>query len=268
MRTEDWYYVDGNNNRVGPVKQESFEALVAQGELGSETLVWYEGIGDWKPYHEITGASPSSSAVALAASDSEDLSACSECGNVIPTSHLLKIRGSLVCAPCKPLLLRQSGGGSDRSASLDYAGFWIRFAAKFLDGLSILVISTLIGVVIVFLMGGATDPNSAPKPNDVPESFLVLAVGFYIGSILQLLIHPLYHSLLVWKYGATIGKMAMGLRVVTATGDEVGFLRALGRSLAEFLNIFTFMIGYMIAGIDSEKRALHDFACNTRVVRA
>jgi hypothetical protein len=33
------------------------------------------------------------------------------------------------------------------------------------------------------------------------------------------------------------------------------------------LSAFTLTIGYIMAGIDEQKRALHDRICNTRVVR-
>jgi len=42
--------------------------------------------------------------------------------------------------------------------------------------------------------------------------------------------------------------------------------QAVGRYLAYLLNSFTLLIGFIIAGFDTEKRALHDRICDTRVV--
>jgi uncharacterized RDD family membrane protein YckC len=44
-------------------------------------------------------------------------------------------------------------------------------------------------------------------------------------------------------------------------------LRAFGRYFAKMLSWFTLAIGFIIAGFDVEKRALHDYICSTRVIR-
>ena len=41
---------------------------------------------------------------------------------------------------------------------------------------------------------------------------------------------------------------------------------AAGRYFAKYLSAMIFMIGFIIAGFDREKRALHDHICGTRVV--
>ena len=71
---------------------------------------------------------------------------------------------------------------------------------------------------------------------------------------------------MIGKYGATVGKMAMKIRVVTAEGQKVSYLRALGRYFAKLLSGMILMIGYLMAAFDDEKRALHDRICNTRVI--
>jgi uncharacterized RDD family membrane protein YckC len=53
---------------------------------------------------------------------------------------------------------------------------------------------------------------------------------------------------------------------VTATGGKVSYPRALGRFFAKILSSLICLIGFIIAGFDSEKRALHDRICDTRVV--
>src|ERR1039457_4085724 len=75
-----------------------------------------------------------------------------------------------------------------------------------------------------------------------------------------------YEVFMIGKYGATLGKMACKIKVVTADGGRVSYARALGRYFAKLLSAFTCMIGYIIAFFDEEKRALHDRICDTRVV--
>ena len=70
--------------------------------------------------------------------------------------------------------------------------------------------------------------------------------------------------------GATPGKMAAGLKVITASGERVGVGRALARFLSKtFLSGYlTLGVGLTIAAFDRECRALEDRVCRTRVVRA
>ena len=75
-----------------------------------------------------------------------------------------------------------------------------------------------------------------------------------------------YETLMIGKYGATLGKMAAKVRVVTAEGGKVSYGRALGRYFSKLLSGMICAIGYIMAAFDEEKRALHDRICNTRVV--
>jgi uncharacterized RDD family membrane protein YckC len=61
--------------------------------------------------------------------------------------------------------------------------------------------------------------------------------------------------------------MACGIKVVRPDGDRVSYARALGRYFAEILSGLILAIGYIMAAFDSEKRALHDHICSTRVVK-
>ena len=67
--------------------------------------------------------------------------------------------------------------------------------------------------------------------------------------------------------GQTIGKMAMGLRVVTGAGGRVGTGRALARTLAWIASVLPLGLGLLPAAFDAERRTLHDRVTDTRVVR-
>jgi uncharacterized RDD family membrane protein YckC len=70
----------------------------------------------------------------------------------------------------------------------------------------------------------------------------------------------------VGKNGATVGKMACGIRVVGADGKSVGYGKSTGRYFAKMLSYIIILIGYIMAAFDDEKRSLHDRLCETRVV--
>ena len=133
---------------------------------------------------------------------------------------------------------------------MDYAGFWVRFLAKFLDGIIQMVAGLAIGMFVGLLMAKAP-----PMAIMATTSFLGICSGIF------------YCTFFIGKYGATPGKMALKLRVVNPDGSPVGYGKACGRYFSEILSSFTLLIGYIMAAFDEEKRALHDRICNTRVIR-
>jgi hypothetical protein len=47
-----WYYSQ-NNQQMGPVAEEELKTKLRSGVLVAGTLVWKEGMGDWKPVSEV-----------------------------------------------------------------------------------------------------------------------------------------------------------------------------------------------------------------------
>ena len=68
--------------------------------------------------------------------------------------------------------------------------------------------------------------------------------------------------------GGTPGKRLMGLRVLARDGEEPGFGRALARSLVWLLGHPLANVGFLLALLNRENRALHDYAAGTVVVEA
>ena len=67
--------------------------------------------------------------------------------------------------------------------------------------------------------------------------------------------------------GATVGKMAMGLRVVTSDGQRLSFLNATGRYFAKILSAIILCIGFIMIGFTDKKRGLHDMIAGTLVIK-
>jgi uncharacterized RDD family membrane protein YckC len=157
-----------------------------------------------------------------------------------------------VCAGCKPRFLQKLAEGVRLPGQLHYAGFWRRFAAVFIDGL-------LLGVLYIgFLILFPLIINSEDSGQVILYVLLLYVVLF--GSGLA------YETVLIKKYGATLGKMVCHLEVIPPEGKSMTYSLALVRHLAKLLSYITFYIGFIIAAFDSQKRALHDHICNTRVV--
>ena len=140
---------------------------------------------------------------------------------------------------------------------LRYAGFWIRGGALFVD----VILQFSVGIVIGMLCGQSLAEATGFDGSEELSAldWTLMGVGFLIDLT--------YSTLMVGRYGATVGKLLFRLRVVRADGAKVSYARAFGRCLANYLSLLTCTIGYAIAAFDSEKRAIHDRVCDTRVVR-
>jgi uncharacterized RDD family membrane protein YckC len=97
------------------------------------------------------------------------------------------------------------------------------------------------------------------------DAFILALSGLVPLPGMPILIGLAYKAGFVSQGGQTPGKMAAGIRVITADGEPVSVGRALGRAGAEYLSALTAGLGYLPAAF-GEKRALHDYVAGTRVV--
>ena len=245
-----WYYVE-NGQQAGPVEETELPQLLRAGTLRADTLVWREGMANWESFSK---ACPNELAATTAAVTAGAEAVCAECGGIFDKIEMIQLGNAHICAKCKPVFLQKLAEGVQiNTGELRYAGFWIRFAAKILDGI-------ILGLPIfgVFMILGVAAASGGPSPwLEFAGAFAQLA--FYGLNIL-------YSIFFVGRYGATPGKMVCKLRIVTAAGEKLTYGRATGRVFAELLSGLICNIGYLIAAFDKEKRALHDHICNTRVV--
>jgi uncharacterized RDD family membrane protein YckC len=268
----NWYYVDAAGQQAGPVDDAGLEALRSSGTINSETLVWNEGMANWQPYREVQPSGSSGLRIATAAppmyatagdtgagvATGVEEAVCSECGGIFPATDTIRIGTTRVCARCKPVVVQKmrEGLNVETAGSMRYAGFWTRFAAMVLDSIILGVFNMGLNMA-VFGVSGAFANRVNPAAN---------MAAFGIMYLVQLGVFLSYETFMIGRYGATLGKMACKIQVVVADGSKVSYMRALGRYFAFFLSYFTCLIGFIMAGFDSEKRALHDRICNTRVV--
>ena len=90
-----------------------------------------------------------------------------------------------------------------------------------------------------------------------------------LATCISLVIGWLYFALLESsERGATVGKMAMGLRVVTEQGQRLCFLNATGRYFAKIISAIILCIGFIMVAFTDRKRGLHDMIAGTLVVKA
>lgn len=246
----DWYYVrDGE--KVGPISDVEFQAVVAKGSVIDDTLVWNKTMKEWTRYAEIS----STLGASLAMTADVNGRSCSMCGKEFADDELIQFEGSQVCANCKPNFVQQIRENSEISGAMvmRYAGFWRRWGAIFIDGIIMYVINIPANLGFQAAMAGMGD-NTMLIP---------LAIVLYIC---MLVVPATYMIWMHGKYGATLGKKALGIKVVMSDGRPITYGRAIGRYFAYMLSGIILYIGYLMAAFDSEKRALHDHMCDTRVI--
>lgn len=184
--------------------------------------------------------------------------ACSQCGRMLAQSDLVQIAGNWVCGECKPAFLSRVMAQGPSRSSWHYGGFWIRFVAVFIDGL---LMEALYIPLSMLMLGSVASTLRTPGAN--PAIF----TGAMVSTTgLGMLIAFLYEVMMIRYYGATLGKMAVGVKVVRSDGSGISWGISIARYFMKIVSGFILAIGYIIAGFDSEKRALHDRVCDTRVI--
>ena len=136
------------------------------------------------------------------------------------------------------------------------APFFPRAAAYLLDRLILAVVLFVPRTALLFRRLGSDALSRA------------IMFRFSTGDILLWVLAAAYFVLLTALTGATPGKKAMGLTVVTRDGEKPAFLTVLSRETwARYLSSILY-IGYILCLVDPENGALHDRICDTRVVYA
>lgn len=151
-------------------------------------------------------------------------------------------------------------------AEVVQAGFLRRWAAYFLDGLilSAAFYALFFIAILVFGVLGRFDALNGFDREEPPAWFVSAYLGLYV---LYFILAGLYFSLMESSSNqASVGKMALGIKVVDSQGTRLTFGHALGRWFSAALSYLTLYIGFFIAGFTERKQALHDLVVGTYVV--
>jgi len=197
---------------------------------------------------------------------------CSQCGRTLSHSDLVQIAGNWVCAECKPAFLSRimAGGAAASPLGWRFGGFWIRFGARFIDGLVFTIPAAVLFAVLFvpsFMRGQGQAPSNAPNAAFLSAGFITFVLVFFLAGAC--------YEILMLKYrSATLGKMACGLKVIRPDGRSLSWGVCIGRffmwnvvtSGIPYLNSIFLLATAIIVAVDDEKRALHDRVCDTRVI--
>lgn len=248
-----WFYML-ENAQQGPVSEDELKAKLSSNEITSDTFVWKDGMAEWKAVKEISELNQSNQAEA--AVPFSDSAVCEHCNSRYPKNEMMQYENSYICPTCKPKFVQKLKEGDNLGlGSYVYAGFWRRFVAIFIDGL----IFTAIGAVF----GGAI--GAAGLQSNNPGLIILTGLANVLFSFIAPMIYEIY---LIRTKGATLGKMAMGIKVISTNNQQISLGQSIGRYFAKMLSGIILCIGYLMVLFNDEKKALHDGICETRVVLA
>jgi uncharacterized RDD family membrane protein YckC len=138
------------------------------------------------------------------------------------------------------------------SPELVKAPFILRCAALFIDYIVLMMIP------MAWLMWGKFVGDSGPNAQ-IGNTVWMFGV---IVWLIDFLLLPMVR-------GQTVGKMLTGITIVRRDGTDVRLLGILLRNVLGYvITVLTLGIGFLIAGVNTSGRALHDFIGGTVVVRA
>lgn len=143
---------------------------------------------------------------------------------------------------------------TNSATPISYAGFWLRVAASLVDGFIVNLIFALLGF-LYFLFFAKNNPSLSNSTSTVM-------------GILYFIMWIIYFPFMESRGGTTFGKKIVGIKVLNANGEPVGFLRSLGRNLAKIISALILMIGFMMAGFTKKKQGLHDIIASCVVVKS
>ena len=158
-----------------------------------------------------------------------------------------------------------SKAASTPSASGEYAGFARRLGALIIDGIIIQIVNFVLGFVVGLAVGfggavgGGESNGSSPVSFAVSILLLLLQLGIALG----------YYIYFIGAKGQTLGKMALGIKVVTVDGQQVpGYVKAFLREfVGKFLSGIVIGLGYLWMLWDKKKQTWHDKIAGTVVIR-
>ena len=106
----DWYYA-GGEKPVGPISEAQFDQLVRAGTIRPETLVWNAGMKDWQPLQSLPPRPATGSVPPVVGM------LCAECRQTFPTTEMVQLGGTWICARCKPVFLQRLVEGAPQPTS-------------------------------------------------------------------------------------------------------------------------------------------------------
>lgn len=122
--------------------------------------------------------------------------------------------------------------------------------------------------IILSIIAGVTFGNTTTAVHGSSKSVNVSLTGW--PACIFFLVALAYFVILEWRFGGSVGKLVLGIRVANDKGGPVTLKQSAIRNILRVVDAFPYVVPYLtglilIAG-DGRKRRLGDRAANTLVI--
>lgn len=136
---------------------------------------------------------------------------------------------------------------------MHYSGIGRRLIAVIID---VMLVIAAAEVVFLLLSIAGLSRNLSNSQAELVTDLLSFVIGWIY-----------YAKMESSTYQGTLGKQIVQISVTRVDGEQLSFARASARYFAKLLSTGTFFIGYLMAGFNEKKQALHDKIVQTVVVQ-
>jgi len=215
--------------------------------IGAKTGKWYVSReGEWVQA-EPPRAAPSAERGCpnCGAPVKEDALFCASCGYRLVAEPAAPAQAPARPTPRPPVTTREKG-------PIDYEGVGRRAVAATIDGIVFSIVYFVVSFVIFLLAGRTKAPG-----------FEVIYVAIGLSSLLAFG----YFVVLEATTGATLGKMALGMRVVKEDGSPCDWKASLIRNLLRVIDgLFGYLLGAILIWTSDKTQRLGDRVAKTVVI--
>jgi uncharacterized RDD family membrane protein YckC len=220
----DWYYIDSSKpegkRRNGPWSARQMLLFAEQGAFLPETLVWRDGLENWRPWNII--------------------------GQELKTEFQAETIKQVIEERILPNIT---------VSKANYASLGLRFCAFIIDFVLLQLLFILLTPIHAYL-GILSEGTPQTTQADLMPTFLFVFMLMFF-----------YAAFFTKNFSGTPGKIALGLAIVRHNGKPMTWSCAFLRSFVAFFSYSFFGAGCLLAAFDIEKRALHDYIADTRVLK-
>jgi uncharacterized RDD family membrane protein YckC len=146
------------------------------------------------------------------------------------------------------------------SLQFQLAGLGSRAAAFILDQLILMAVNILILIVFYFVTKGMTSLPFLVEMNSLPLAIMIIAMFIINGGY--------FFAFEYFSGGRTIGKKALGIRVIQENGHSITLLSSFIRNLLRLIDSLpmSYFVGFIMVFFHSKHKRIGDIVAGTIVV--
>lgn len=156
-----------------------------------------------------------------------------------------------------------AGYRSNQALPLRYKSVGIRFLAILIDMIIIGIVARIVTLPLGASLGVTVNQQTGA---------ISIASVYWIIVTIQLLITFLYFTILEGRYGQTVGKIVLKIKVLKADGSPINYKDACIRTILRVIDGVPFIVPYLLGAIliwsSDTKQRIGDRVAHTVVVQA